>query len=252
MTLIIIHHITQAVTKINHLEEIMQHQEGIMDHQQKTMEHQVEIVEEIMEHLEEIINIDIHYYILNSLKMEIKSETKKITETSDEFRPATYLSRVAIILRKLPAITSKAKAAAYASEAGESFRPVLKGNVVKALYGISIGYIFLDVAGRTYCVSNQGREKMSYLCFDTLLWHSLASLYLPMVIIHKLVHIFGFGIKKITKNKIAIAWIPALIALGSVPFIIHPIDIVTDFALDNTVRRLYLDKMAKEDKKLLH
>ena len=182
----------------------------------------------------------------------IDSKAESIVNTTEDLRPATYASRIGILLRKLPMLTQKAKAAAYTSEVGESFRPVIHARLVKFLYGISIGYVIVDVAGRSYCVSDQGRSKTSYFIFDTLLWHSLASLILPAVVIHSLVKYSGKGIKKITSNKKAVAWIPAIIALGSVPFIIHPIDVVTDLALDNLVRPLYVDKIAKEAEVLRH
>lgn len=165
---------------------------------------------------------------------------------TDEYRPATYTSRVAVILRQIPAFTAKAKAAAYASEVGESFRPIVPRSLVNTLYAISIGYVVIDIAGRTYCVKDQGFEKVAYFVLDTSLWHSLASLILPAVTIHSIVKYSAKATKKITTNKSACAWIPALLALGSVPFIIHPLDHLTDFVLDKAVRPFYIDKIAKE------
>ena len=183
---------------------------------------------------------------------QVEFHAEKVVDIAEPLRPATYASRVAIILRKLPMLTQKAKSAAYASEVGESFRPVIHKRLIRTLYAISIGYVVVDVAGRSFCVADQGREKMSYFIFDTLLWHSLASLILPAVLIHKIVKFSKYGVSKITGNKKALAWIPAVLALGSVPFIIHPIDLVTDYSLDNVVRPFYVDKIAKETNILRH
>lgn len=191
--------------------------------------------------------------IVNNVDFEqVEDTAEKVVEAVEPLRPATYASRVALILRKLPALTQKAKAAAYSSEVGESFRPVIHKKMVRFLYGVSIGYIIVDVTGRSFCVADQGTNKMSYFIFDTLLWHSLASLLLPALAIHKIVALSKKVICKISSNKKALAWIPAILALSSVPFIIHPIDKITDFALDNVVRPIYVDKIAKESNVLRH
>lgn len=176
---------------------------------------------------------------------------KEIVDITDEYRPATYTSRIAIILRKLPAITAKAKAAAYASEVGESFRPIVPRSFVNFLYLVSIGYVLFDIAGRTYCVKDQGMEAMRYFCLDTTLFHLMASLVFPAVVIHKIVKLSTKGMKKAFPNFLKLhAWIPAIFALCSVPFIIEPIDHVAEFILDKGVRPFYIDKIAKEAHKL--
>lgn len=178
-------------------------------------------------------------------KNDIKEREKSIDQIKD-FRPATYSSRIAVILRKLPALTQKIQATAYASEVGESFRPVVNRRMVQTLYGLSIGYVIVDICGRTYCVHDQGVNKMFYFAIDTTIWHLSASLILPAVVVHSIVKYSGKLTKKLFTNKKALAWIPAVVALGSVPFIIKPIDMVTDFTLDNTLRKIYHNKMAIE------
>lgn len=178
---------------------------------------------------------------------------KEVIDFTEEYRPATYFSRFAIILRSLPSITAKLKAAAYASEVGESFRPVVPRSFVNFLYLVSIGYVILDISGRTYCVKDQGREKMLYFMLDTTLFHLMASLVFPAVAIHKIVKLSQKGTKKLLPNfSKTHAWIPALIALCSVPFIISPIDHATEFILDKGIRPFYIDKIAEEKDKLHH
>lgn len=192
-----------------------------------------------------------YHAIKNHLAQNRGLVEKDLQDVTQEFRPATYASRIGIILRKIPAITSKIKAAAYASEVGESFRPVVPSKFVTSLYVVSIGYVALDIIGRTFSVKDQGTQKMQFFALDTFIWHSLASLVLPAFVIHAIVKYAGKGCKRIAPNSVKFrAWVPAVLALGSIPFIIHPIDHVTDFVLDNSIRKFYLDKIAIEAHKL--
>lgn len=192
-------------------------------------------------------------FVRNHLLKSNRLLKKEVIDITEEYRPATYFSRFAIILRSLPSITSKLKAAAYASEVGESFRPVVPRSFVNFLYLVSIGYVILDISGRTYCVKDQGREKMMYFMLDTTLFHLMASLVFPAVVIHKVVKLTQKGTKKAFPNFVkAHSWIPAFIALCSVPFIISPIDHTTEFILDKGIRPFYMDKIAEEKDKLHH
>lgn len=198
----------------------------------------------------EIKNLE-YSHIKNHLTYHDRIVKKEIIDVTDDYRPATYTSRLAVIIRRLPALTAKAKAAAYASEVGESFRPIVPRSFVNFLYFVSIGYVVMDISGRTYCVKDQGQEKMMYFALDTTLFHLMASLVFPAVVIHKIVSLASKGCKKLFPTFIkGHAWLPALIALSSVPFIIDPIDHVTEFILDKGIRPFYIEKIAKEAHKL--
>lgn len=194
-----------------------------------------------------------YQHLRNFLAHHDRIIKKDVLDYTDEYRTLTYTARIAVILKKLPALTYKAKAAAYASEVGESFRPVVPRTLVNSLYVVSVSYVLMDIIGRTYCVKDQGSDKMSIFAFDTFLFHLFGSLILPAVFIHKLVKTTTKGMVKYCPNYLRLhSWIPALLALGSVPFIIEPIDHVTEFMLDKAVRPFYIDKIAKEAHKLHH
>jgi fission process protein 1 len=129
---------------------------------------------------------------------------------------------------------------AYASELGESVRPLVPPILVKILYGVSWGYVFLDTGLKTFSVENQGRSKMIIYGFDTLVWHCLASMLIPAYVIHSLVHYSELVIRKYAAPSTKFGrYGPTIIGLSSIPFIIHPIDHLGDFIMNNTLRRGY-------------
>ena len=88
---------------------------------------------------------------------------------------------------------------------------------------------------------------MLYTCGDTALWHSIASMGLPAFTIHSIVKYSTLALKNTQLDpKIKVA-IPVVLGLGSIPFIIHPLDHITDYLMDNTIRKLYHDKLVRND-----
>lgn len=151
-------------------------------------------------------------------------------------------------MRRLPKILKATRPAAYTSEVGESFRPVMSPGLIKIMYGISWAYVIVDTASATYNVKDKGQEVMKYTCLDKAIWHTLASMVLPAFTIHTVVKFTGKLFKGIfgQKSKLAV-WLPVFFGLGSIPFIIHPLDDLTDYLMNNTLRKsVYGDKLPKE------
>ena len=147
-------------------------------------------------------------------------------------------------MRRLSIVMAKTRSMAYASELGESTRPIVSPFFVKFLYGVSWAYVFIDTGVKTYSVKDQGREKMAYYALDTSIWHSLASMALPAFTIHTIVHYSSSLLKKFVKPTSRIGRFgPTAIGLASIPFIIHPLDHMTDWAMDRTLRLAYKDKL---------
>lgn len=113
-------------------------------------------------------------YIEGKNFMETTAE--KIDEST---RSLAYAARLATILKRLPALMAYSRPLAYASEVGESFRPLIPPLAVKSLYGLSWAYVIVDTLVKTYEVKDLGREKMMYTFGDTGLWHCIASMALP-------------------------------------------------------------------------
>jgi mitochondrial fission process protein 1 len=139
--------------------------------------------------------------------------------------------------------------AGYANEVGESFRYQFPRMVLPS-YAVAFGYCFADSATTAYKTwqkfpnepkhSQYSREaKTSLDAGDVLLWQSLASVIIPGATINLLVKASRFAV---ARSPVVLAaaikeWLPTAVGLGSIPFIIHPIDHAIDVMLDNTTRK---------------
>ena len=128
---------------------------------------------------------------------------------------------------------------AYASEFGESFRPFVHPYFVNSMYGLSFLYVFVDVGISCYNIRDKGRERQLYTALDQTIWHGMASLAFPAVTIHQIVHYSQkYAAPKITNYLPKYGrFSPILFGLGSIPFIIHPLDHLADFIMNNSLRK---------------
>lgn len=148
----------------------------------------------------------------------------------------------------------------YSNELGESFRPLIKKSYVHATYGVAIAYVFADTfdkASKSF-KKDQSVVKAAKIGGDVVLWQILASVSLQFLFQWNLlikilfqVAIPGFTInricwgvqkaQKLAKFKHPIAkWVPTVVGLLSIPFIIHPIDSAVDVLMDETYRKYVL------------
>lgn len=138
---------------------------------------------------------------------------------------------------------------AYTSEVGEAFRPIIPNWLVKSGYGLSIGYVIGDICLKVHELKNENENKeimynkMKMKAIDLSIWHTFASIILPAVTIHTIVKSstksINFVAKSVVLPKFIPMVVPTIIGLCSIPFIIHPLDDVTDYMMDNSVRKLY-------------
>lgn len=151
-------------------------------------------------------------------------------------------------LRNIGTVVRKGRLLTYSSEVGESGRSVMPRNLVRAMYGVSVGYVVLDIAHfyakAADAVGDKEVEVFSttlpekvVLTVDRTLWHGIASFGFPTLAIHSIV--------KHSKNAMVKAGMryphvaAPMLGLASIPFIIHPIDELTDFIMDKTIREFY-------------
>ncbi|VEU34506.1 unnamed protein product [Pseudo-nitzschia multistriata] len=135
----------------------------------------------------------------------------------------------------------------YANEVGESFRYQYPRFVVPS-YVVSFGYCLADAATsgkKAYDYSTSEGSSTAAIdsvvsTVDTLLWQSLASVLLPGFAINQIVKFSRFAVTKSPMAApVALAtWLPTVAGLGSIPWIIHPIDELVDTAMDSTFRRV--------------
>eukprot|EP01080_Neovahlkampfia_damariscottae_P009769 gene9769-2096_t len=174
-------------------------------------------------------------------KEEIPEEHRTRTEEIvDEIRPLAYTSRVAAVMRTMPKLLQTSRGVAYASELGESFRPVASPLIIKGLYGVSWAYVLTDITVQSYHAHDHGKEAMFYTALDQTIFHSFASMMIPAAIIHQVVHHSApLFLKAGLKSKFA----PIILGLSTIPLIIHPIDHGFEWLLDQSLRKVYGDKM---------
>ena len=161
----------------------------------------------------------------------------------------------------------------YANEIGESFRYQYPKFVIPS-YVVAFGYCLADAIHTGYqsyynhhhhynkitdpSTSNNSNSnhhdeqlrirRMMVGTFDTLLWQSFASVFIPGYVIHTIVKVTKYSITRIIPQQRHVqlvvpifitTWLPTIMGLGAIPFIVHPIDHSVDYVLDNTVRTYY-------------
>jgi fission process protein 1 len=102
-----------------------------------------------------------------------------------QIRYAGYLGRVAAILKPLSGV---ARYAAFTSDVGEAFRPVVSPKLVKASYAVAWTYVAGDIAYHTHEARTAGRDPVRAAAHATV-FQVTASMLLPTLIIHSQVHL---------------------------------------------------------------
>ena len=141
----------------------------------------------------------------------------------------------------------------YIMKVGESFRYQYPRFVVPS-YIIAGIYCTADAASDVYTVlseddeetdtitinNNRSKEvRAAFAGVDTLLWQGLASIAIPGGVINGIVRASRFAVARTPGLPLlATKWLPTMAGLGSIPFIITPIDDAVDYALDNSTRKV--------------
>jgi hypothetical protein len=181
------------------------------------------------------------YNFTMSKTIDIKQllQHSEVISQTDQFRPAAY----ARVIAKLPKYASRAvktiKAArpiANAREVGESVRHIYP-SFVRPLFLLSFGYVLIDIGIKSYEVRHKNIEYRKWFLIDQCLWHLGASMILPGVAVHQYIHGISRLLAKAKFGHQAIKVVSSVSALCLIPFIIHPIDHVTDHVLNKTFRQ---------------
>ena len=130
------------------------------------------------------------------------------------------------------AALANARYTAYSSDVGEAFRPMVPEWAVRATYGLAITYIAGDVGMTTYKESQKPgatQEKTLRAFLHATIFQGVASLALPMVIIHQTVH----AAQAITKRmKRFTKWGPTLAGLALIPALPYAVDEPCEHAIE--------------------
>jgi len=129
----------------------------------------------------------------------------------------------------------------YANEVGEAFRALVHVRWVKLSYLVASGYVLADTQDKAGQKLKEGGDMSSVAIsgMDTLVWQAFASVIVPGFFINRLCAASLFGLAKAvpTVAEASRKWAVTAIGLGSIPFIIHPIDNMVHTVMDNTTRK---------------
>jgi len=129
----------------------------------------------------------------------------------------------------------------YANEVGEAFRALVHVRWVKLSYLVASGYVLADTQDKAGQKLKEGGDMSSVAIsgMDTLVWQAFASVICPGFFINRLCAASLFGLAKAvpTVAEASRKWAVTAIGLGSIPFIIHPIDNMVHTVMDNTTRK---------------
>jgi len=132
--------------------------------------------------------------------------------------------------------------AGYANEVGEAFRALVSVTFVRATYGVASAYVLADTADKATKMSKEKDSttgKVALAAFDTLVWQALASVIVPGFTINRICAYSLAGMARAIPHvaETSRKWATTGIGLGTIPFIVHPIDSLIHFVMDNSTRK---------------
>jgi len=130
----------------------------------------------------------------------------------------------------------------YANEVGEAFRALVSVGFVRATYGVASAYVLADTADKATKMSKEkdsDSSKVALAAFDTLVWQAFASVIVPGFTINRICALSLTGLARALPHvaENSRKWATTGIGLGVIPIIIHPIDNLIHFVMDNTTRK---------------
>ena len=134
-------------------------------------------------------------------------------------------------------VATKAKAAAaanvrytaYSSDVGEAFRPMVPEWAVRATYGLAVTYIVGDVGLTTYKEHCKPDGNPTRAFVHASIFQGVASLALPMFIIHQAVHAAQIATKRMGRFT---KWGPTIAGLALIPALPYAVDEPCEHAID--------------------
>ena len=131
--------------------------------------------------------------------------------------PARY---VVYARRAVQALLVKGRLVAYTSDIGESIRPVVPPWLVRLCYGITWGYVAVDVTYNTAEEYLRGSppEIVARTAIHAATFQTIASVLVPSLIIHQVVHLAQRATKSMPPGPVA-RWAPSLVGLALIPLL---------------------------------
>jgi mitochondrial fission process protein 1 len=176
----------------------------------------------------------------------------KSDERMEDAHGLAYVGWIGRTVARLPKMIAHQRWLAYASEGTEPFRPIAHPWLVRSGYALSLVYVVTDIGVRTNTQyrSSNSVEKAAIVFGDSFVFHSLASMILPALLIHAIVKHSSVGIVRYNvfagRQKVR-EYAPTVLGLASIPFVVGPIDHGVEYVLDNTIRTLYDKELVAHD-----
>ncbi|KAF9408785.1 hypothetical protein BGZ94_002187 [Podila epigama] len=163
---------------------------------------------------------------------EVKEEVKDLQQGNVD-TVETNARYLAYLARYKSLFVASSRYLAYSSDVGEAFRPVTQPWFVNAMYGVSFAYVGFDVGYEGYKAHIAGApsDVVGMTVLKRGIFQGLASLLLPAITIHTVVH-QSAKLFKNTANTTLKRWGPTAIGLAVVPALPimfdHPIETAVD------------------------
>jgi fission process protein 1 len=133
----------------------------------------------------------------------------------------------------------------YANEIGEALKPVAPAFYYPS-YVVAFGYVLGDTLDKSTRASKEcddqrksGNARAMHIgeaAVDTLVWQTLASVVLPGYTINRVVDATGIALERAKIKGFAARWTPTMAGFAAIPMIIHPIDNLVHWMMDNSIR----------------
>lgn len=128
----------------------------------------------------------------------------------------------------------------YASEVAVASKSIIKPWMYNGLWGASFLYVGIDMAVTIH--NRKDDDGFAIWCAgsERFIWHTMASLIFPAVAIHHIVSATNKVVNPyiITRLPRIGRYIPILVGIGSIPFIIHPLDKLADYIIQDRWTKL--------------
>ncbi|KAF9436912.1 hypothetical protein BGZ76_002576 [Entomortierella beljakovae] len=170
--------------------------------------------------------------ISEEIKQNVKEDILELEqgEIDTVDTPARYLAYLA---RYRKIISASSRYLAYSSDVGEAFRPITSTFFVNSMYAVSFAYVGFDIGYEGYKAKKAGHstEEVRSIVIKRGVFQGLASLLLPAVTIHTVVH-QSAKLFKDSANVNLKKWGPTAIGLCVVPLLPvmfdHPVETAVD------------------------
>mmetsp|Transcript_18431 Transcript_18431/g.45841 ORF Transcript_18431/g.45841 Transcript_18431/m.45841 type:complete len:262 (-) Transcript_18431:263-1048(-) len=143
----------------------------------------------------------------------------------------------------------------YANEVGESFTAFLPVWGVPASYGVAAVYVMMDTVDKTIkaykgeTVDGEKVKRAAVVGLDTFTWQMLASVFWPGSFIRVVVYSTQLALVVADLPPVEVAGIdvltvlPTAAGLLTIPFIVKPIDVTIDKAMEMSVSKVLNGKV---------